>query len=80
MNSRLIRERGYQSMKPFDFRLGDGTGVTVARSDFIAMTSGQILVLETSSRVPRVNPLHVGAIEDWPREKAKTKANGQRSR
>ncbi len=80
MNSRLIRERWYETTKPFDFRLSDGTRVTVAHPDFMAMIPGQIIVAEKSGRIHRIEPLHVVAVEDGPPGKAKAKANGKRSR
>lgn len=80
MNSRLIRERWYESTKPFFFRLSDGTRVTVMHPDFMAMGAGQIIVMEKSGRVHRIDPLHVVAMEDAPPGKSRSKANGKRPR
>jgi len=75
MNSNLIRERLNRDMAPFVFRLSDGTRVPVAHPDFVAVSPGQVVVIDAKTEgVTRIDPLHVVAIEE-----KKHKANGKHS-
>ncbi len=76
MNSTLIRERLNRDTKPFVFRLSDGTRVPVAHPDFVAVSPGQVAVIDPKTEgLTRIDPLHVVAIEE-PRP---TKSNGKHS-
>jgi hypothetical protein len=78
MNTQLIRERLNRDTDPFVLRLSDGTRVKVAHPDFVAVSPGQIFVIDAKSEaVTRVDPLHVVAIEE--RSPKKPKARGRRS-
>lgn len=77
MNSNLIRERLNRDTKPFVFRLSDGTRVPVAHPDFVAVSPGQVAVIDPKTEgITRIDPLHVVAIEE-PRP---AKTNGKPSR
>jgi hypothetical protein len=74
MNSQLIRARVNRDTKPFVFRLSDGSRVPVAHPDFVAISPGQIFVIDSKTEgVTCIDPLHVVAIE----EKGRAKANGK---
>ena len=77
MNSKIIRDRVNTLPAPFVFRLSDGTRVRVAHPDFVAVSPGQIFVIDPDESVTRIDPLHVAAIEELPPKK---RANGKRSR
>ena len=78
MNSNLIRERWRQGIKPFVFRLSDGTRVPVPHPEFMMMPPGigLIIVFDKKGHETRIDPLHVVAIEEDLR---KSKRNGKRS-
>jgi hypothetical protein len=74
MNSTLIRERLHGDTSPFFFRLSDGTRVPVAHPDFVAVSPGQVVVIDPKTEgLTRIDPLHVVAIE----EKGRAKTNGK---
>ena len=74
MNSNLIRERLNPDTKPFVFRLSDGTRVPVAHPDFVAVSPGQVFVIDSKTEaLTYIDPLHIVAIE----EKRHSKANGK---
>ncbi|HMO66244.1 MAG TPA: hypothetical protein PKE47_13655, partial [Verrucomicrobiota bacterium] len=75
MNSQLIRERLNRDTKSFWFRLSDGTRVAVAHPDFVAVSPGQVFVIDAKTEgVTRVDPLHVVAIEEAPPRKSRSRA------
>lgn len=75
MNSQLIRERFNESTKPFVLRLSDGSRVRAAHADFVAVSSGQIAVINPKTEgLTRIDPLHVVAIEELS---TKPKRNGK---
>jgi hypothetical protein len=75
MNSKLIRERLHEDTTPFVFRLSDGSRVAVAHPDFVALSPGQIVVINPKTEgLTRVDPLHVVAIEEAGPKSAKTSA------
>ncbi len=75
VNSNLIRERLNRDTKPFVFRLSDGTRVPVAHPDFIAVSPGQVVVIDAKTEgVTRIDPLPVVAIEE-----KKNRTNGKHS-
>ncbi|MBI5773113.1 MAG: hypothetical protein HZA89_05130 [Verrucomicrobia bacterium] len=79
MNSNLIREHLNRDTRPFFFRLSDGTRVPAAHPDFVAVSPGQIVVIDPKTEgLTRVDPLHVVAIEELPPKKSKS--NGKHSR
>lgn len=72
MNSQLIRERLHRDTQPFWFRLSDGTRVLVAHPDFVAVSPGQVVVIDPKSEgITRVDPLHVVALEEAPPRKSR---------
>jgi len=72
MNTRLIRQRLDQDIRPCVLRLSDGTRVPVAHPDFVALSPGQIVVIDPKTEgLTRIDPLHVVAIEEPPPEKSK---------
>lgn len=74
MNTQLIRERLNRSPRPFVFKLSDGTRVRVAHPDFVAVSPGQVVVIDSRTEgITRVDPLHVVAIEELPPNKSKAK-------
>jgi len=76
MNSNLIRERLNRNTKPFVLRLSDGTRVLAAHPDFVAVSPGQIVVINPKTEgIEQLDPLHVVAIE----ELSPKKSNGKRS-
>ncbi|NJM54909.1 MAG: hypothetical protein HC841_02375 [Verrucomicrobiae bacterium] len=78
MNSQLIRKR-LESTDPFFFRLSDGTRVFAAHPDFVAVSPGQIVVIDPKTEgITRVDPLHVVAVEEAPPKRPK--AGGKSSR
>ena len=77
MNSKIIRDRVNTLPAPFVFRLSDGTRVRVVHPDFVAVSPGQIFVIDPDESVTRIDPLHVVAIEELPPQK---RTNGKRSR
>jgi len=74
MNSKLISHRINTSLAPFVFRLSDGTRVPVLHSDFVAVSPGQVVVIDENEGLTRIDPLHVVAIEELPPKK---RSNGQ---
>jgi hypothetical protein len=69
MNSNLISQRVNSDPAPFVLRLSDGTRVTVAHPDFVAVSPGQVLVIGPDESVTKIDPLHVVAIEEAPPKK-----------
>jgi hypothetical protein len=79
MNTQLIRQRLDRDTGPCVLRLSDGTRVLVAHPDFVALSPGQIVVIDPKTEgLTRVDPLHVVAIEEPPPQKSKP--TGKRSR
>ncbi len=79
MNTQLIRERLDRDTRPCVLRLSDGTRVPVAHPDFVALSPGQIVVIDPKTEgLTRLDPLHVVAIEEPPPRKARSQ--GKRSR
>jgi len=79
VNTQLIRERLNRSPEPFVFRLSDGSRVWVAHPDFVAVSPGQVFVIDGKTEgVTRVDPLHVVAIEELPPRKSKPKRKRSR--
>jgi hypothetical protein len=74
MNTQLIRDRLNRTPKPFVFRLSDGTRVRVAHPDFVAVSPGQVVVIDSRTEgITRVDPLHVAAIEELPPNRPRPK-------
>ncbi len=72
MNTQLIRERLNRDLKSFVFRLSDSTRVPVSHPDFVAVSPGQIVVIDRRTEgITRVDPLHVVAIEESRPKKSK---------
>ncbi|MBM3838144.1 MAG: hypothetical protein FJ398_09290 [Verrucomicrobia bacterium] len=71
MNSRLISQRINSDPSPFVIRLSDGTRVRVAHPDFVAVSPGQVLVMGRNESVTKIDTLHIVAIEEPRRRKAK---------
>lgn len=79
MNSQLIRQRLNMETKPFVFRLSDGTRVPVAHPDFVAVSFGQVVVINPKTEgLTRIDPSHLVAIEEAPPKKSKS--NGKHTR
>ena len=73
VNSNLIRERLNRDTEPFVFRLSDGTRVPVAHADFVAVSPGQMVVIDAKTEgVTRIDPLRV---ERLKRKKLKQTEN-----
>ena len=72
MNTGLIRERLDRETGPCVLRLSDGSRVTVTHPDFVALSPGQIVVIDPKTEgLTRVDPLHVVAIEEPPPHRSK---------
>jgi hypothetical protein len=67
MNSNLIRERLNRDTSHFVFRLSDRTRMPVAHPNFVAVSPGQIAI---------INPLHVGRLKKAPAGKLKSNGKG----
>ncbi len=79
MNTQLIRERLNRDTEPFVLRLSDGTRVRVAHPDFMAVSPGQVVVIDARTEgITRVDPLHVVAIEDAPPPRPKPRSKRSR--
>ena len=80
MNTNLIRQRINQDVRPFVFRLSDGTRVRVAHPDFVAVSPGEVAVLDPKvlGKLTRIDPLHVVAIEESRRRGSKNGGKRQR--
>ena len=72
MNTQLIRRRLDEDIGPCVLRLSDGTRVRVVHPDFVALSPGQIVVIDPKTEgLTRVDPLHVVAIEEPPQNRSK---------
>ncbi len=78
MNTQLIRERLNRDTGPFVLRLSDGTRVPASHPDFVAVSPGQVVVIDAKTEgITRIDPLHVVAIEEM-RQKSKSRSKGSR--
>lgn len=79
MNSQLIRERLNADIRAFHFRLSDGARVLAAHPDFVAVSPGQIFVIDPKTEgVTRIDPLHVVALEEAPPARARNRSRSAR--
>ena len=79
MNSKLIRDRLNADTSRFVLCLSDGSRLPVAHPDFVAVSPGQVVVINPKTEgLDRVDPLHVVAIEE--RGTRSSRANGKRGR